>query len=405
MTSTDADDRTAPKKGSLLNRIEERKARDSGSLKDSVQGQENLRPAPAPPTRPLPPSELPQPPVDEHSQPMPPESTGPAHDSPPGGTSGKPKSGGLLSRLSSSQGVPVGNAPEQPPPQETAPETIQGPEESPEFLGEFEGPFSPDSSQSVFDESLPVSLETEQMMAEEMDQAAAETSPIWPFSGEDEPVTFMDATPSASPTGDRVMGSKVDEAMERLREKMAKVAMEFAEGKINQAQFQAIYNRYQEQRIITEQLLARDPTTDAWQQVLTEGHTVFLRARFEARVTGYTLYDNRTGQAIVAHGDFGLSADQMAHLLRGFYRATAQAFGGGMRSTVIEDGRWVIFVSGRYATGIMVFTLQPSEGQLRLVSDLHEDFERANEPALVSGDFVPEALVYPQRFLLQEPRE
>jgi hypothetical protein len=198
------------------------------------------------------------------------------------------------------------------------------------------------------------------------------------------------------------MGSRVDEALEHLREKMAKVAMEFAEGKINQAQFQAIYSRYQEQRIITEQLLARDPTTDAWQQVLTEGHTTFLRAQYEARVMGYTLHDKRSGEAIAAHGDFGLSAEQLAHLLRSFYSATVEVFGGGMRSTVIEDGRWVIFVSGQYTIGVMIYSRQPSDGQLRLVSDLHQDFERANEPALASGNLMPEALVYPQRFLLQD---
>lgn len=420
MNSMNSDDRAARKKGSLLDRIEERAIQDGRSLGGRRRGEEEAPDSERSPiTGPAP--------LEEPDGPAP-FMVSPDFDLAESAIfddeqeTPKRKAGGLLDRLSSrAESADVQpqateqplEHPSQPPldrplPQEAGTEAAEDSEDLPGFLREMEdayGSHVPAESESIFDETLPISPEAQQMMGEgepPQPATASQTPSSGPFSGGFDQITYMDATPSGLTTGDHVMGAEVDEAMERLREKMAKVAMEFAEGKINQAQFQAIYNRYQEQRIITEQLLARDPTTDAWQQVLTEGHTTFLRSRFEARVLGYTLHDNQSGDAIVAHGQFGLSAEQLAHLLQGFYSATARAFGGGMRSTIIEDGRWVLFVPGRYTTGIMIFTLQPSEGQLRLVSDLHEDFERANEPALASGNFSPEALVYPQRFLLQD---
>lgn len=404
MSSTDPNDQSKPKKESLLDRIEERRIKGGDSQSDPRSGQEPHSTSP-PVTQPFPPPPSPEEPVNEAFDAASPESSPSSEyesfaDTAP--HTPEQKSGGLLGRLSSAHDMPAGDS--LLPPTSTQPaieEIHKEDEELPDFLQEFEDAFAdqePDRSQSIFDESLPISPEEQQMMMEADESSSEiETPPsAAPFSGASNQVAFVDATPS----GDRVMGAKVDEAMERLREKMAKVAMEFAEGKINQAQFQAIYNRYQERRIITEQLLARDPTTDAWQQVLTEGHTMFLRSQFEARVMGYTLHDKRTGKIIVAHGDFGLSAEQLAHLIRSFYSATTEVFGGGMRSTVVEDGRWVVFVPGDYTTGIMVFSLQPSEGQLRLVKDLHQDFEHANEPTLASGNIDPDALVYPQRFLL-----
>jgi hypothetical protein len=417
MSSTDSNDRIARNKGSLLDRIEERSIQDGKSLGDHERREEET------PDPPMPPAARSQPPEEPGRRaPASRPDDDLSEDAPPAR-----KTGGLLDRLSRMQVEPSAErhpAPEepsevlaeQPPAPAPAQEAVEGmtedAEDLPGFLRELDDAFASQpsaESRSIFDETLPISPEAQQMMADmggaplpPSPASASEIPSTGPFSSSLDEVAFEDATPPDSPTGGRVLGAGVDEAMERLREKMAKVAMEFAEGKINQSQFQAIYNRYQEQRVITEQLLARDPTTDAWQQVLTEGHTTFLRARFEARVMGYTLQDNRTGETIVAHGHFGLSAAQLAHLLQSFYSATAEAFGGGMRSTVIEDGRWVLFVPGRYTTGIVIFTLQPSEGQLRLVSDLHDDFERANEPALASGNFAPESLVYPQRFLLQD---
>src|SRR5262245_27349023 len=72
-------------------------------------------------------------------------------------------------------------------------------------------------------------------------------------------------------------------ALENLRGKMEGVARDYAGGKLNRAQFNAIYGRYDEQRKIIERLLERDPENDAWQHVAEPGHTQFLLNHFQAR--------------------------------------------------------------------------------------------------------------------------
>src|SRR3954463_3466970 len=55
-------------------------------------------------------------------------------------------------------------------------------------------------------------------------------------------------------------------ALNTLRGKMELVSDEFAQGKINRAQFNAVYKRYSEQRTIIERLLERNPDSEAWKQ-------------------------------------------------------------------------------------------------------------------------------------------
>ena len=50
-------------------------------------------------------------------------------------------------------------------------------------------------------------------------------------------------------------------ALNTLRRKMELVSDEFAQGKINRAQFNAVYKRYSEQRTIIERLVERNPMT------------------------------------------------------------------------------------------------------------------------------------------------
>jgi hypothetical protein len=193
-----------------------------------------------------------------------------------------------------------------------------------------------------------------------------------------------------------------EEALGELREKMAQVAQEFADGKINQAQFQAIYTRYREQRAIIERLLAKDPTSDVWRQVVSEGHTGFLRAQYESRVIGYALFDNESSVVIKAHGQFNLDPDLLVPMLNSFRHATSEIFGAGMQSTQIEGGRWLVFVPGQFTTAIVIFSLEPAAEQLKTLTELHRDFETANQRALVEGDLNPDLLVYPQRTLFPD---
>jgi hypothetical protein len=90
------------------------------------------------------------------------------------------------------------------------------------------------------------------------------------------------AQPPAPPRPPEGLGDNPSAALNSLRQKMETIADEFGKGKINRAQFYAIYNRYREQRAIVERMLEKNPDSNAWKQVIgVKGHTGFLRSHYE----------------------------------------------------------------------------------------------------------------------------
>lgn len=190
-------------------------------------------------------------------------------------------------------------------------------------------------------------------------------------------------------------------ALEKLREKMSAVSEEYANGKLNRAQFQAIYQRYQEQRDITEQLLKRDPKTGAWQQVIRPGHTTFLREHFEAKVTSFAIYDIVSGQRIILTGTVQLPDAQIKSILDKLKDIIQQKGNPGSARRKLQDQRWVLFVPGIYTISVVVFSLEPAVSQIKMIEDIQNDFERANRQVLDQRILDPRQMVFPHRALFE----
>jgi hypothetical protein len=197
---------------------------------------------------------------------------------------------------------------------------------------------------------------------------------------------------------------RAEEALINLREKMAQVAAEFAEGQLNQAQFDAIYSRYSEQRDITERLLTRNPESQAWQSVVQPGLTQYLRDQFEARALSYAIYDLATGERITATGTILMKPAQVEALIARL-RDVSQARGNpGPAQKKLSDDRCVVFVPGERTIAAAIFSLSPAPAQIERIQDIHRDFERANQHALRRRDYTNSRLVFPHRALFEEKK-
>jgi hypothetical protein len=185
---------------------------------------------------------------------------------------------------------------------------------------------------------------------------------------------------------------------------MAQVAAEFAQGKLNQAQFDAIYSRYSEQRMITERLLARDPSTQAWQSVVQPGHTSFLKSHYEARVVSYAIYDRETGRLIAVTGTIQLQQAQIEAVLSRLNLVSTQRGNPGPAHKKLPNQHSVLFVPGDLTLAVAIFSLEPSAMQFQRVQDIHHDFERANQHALRRKDYSTGRLVFPHRALFEEKK-
>jgi hypothetical protein len=218
--------------------------------------------------------------------------------------------------------------------------------------------------------------------------------PAKPSTG---PLQSEPALPPTPPADD----TNPTEALARLREKSKTAAEEFAQGKINRAQFHAIYNRYSEQRRIIEELLARDPGSTAWQHAARPGHTTFLRQHFTARVLFFALFPIGQTRAIVHHGKQTPRAKDMLPVLRALPDLLKERGTLAPARKPVDGGHWLVIVPGRYTVSMVLYSLEPAREQIHKVADLHSDFEQANIHALQRGEFRPRRLVFPQRALFE----
>lgn len=189
------------------------------------------------------------------------------------------------------------------------------------------------------------------------------------------------------------------QALDQLKDKMIAVSVELAQGKLNQSQFQAIYTRYCEQKLLIEQILARDPESPTWQDVAAGGQSGFLRRQFEARILGIVLVEIQSGLALRTLGQFDLSRELLVPIVASLVGGKAAAFERGARTTLIEGGRWLGLIPGEFSACIVLFSQEPSAAQLSTVASLQRDFERINQARLITGRADPALLEYPHQAL------
>jgi len=205
--------------------------------------------------------------------------------------------------------------------------------------------------------------------------------------------------PRVPPQG-TVQPSSIEAArqyIDSIHEKIDKLVSDFAEGLINRTQFQALYSHYQEEISKVESILATQP--EAWEQVSSQGQSVMLRRQYLAHAQAYAIYDNLTGLPLGILGTFRLDPSLVIPMLSAYRSATHEIFGSSLRLTQHEDGQWLCFVSGQFTTLLAVFSNEPIQKQLQYLNDLHQHFEKANEPFLMQPINVSN-LIYPHEYFL-----
>lgn len=183
---------------------------------------------------------------------------------------------------------------------------------------------------------------------------------------------------------------------------MSKLVQEFASGVINRTQFHKLYDRYQRQIMAVAQLIAEsDPAI--WRDAISDNEdTMHIKKRLTAKAVGMCVYDNKSGMPIETLGEFAIDAELIVPMLSSYRSAAVEIFQAGMRSTEMENGQWLCFVPGSFTTLIALFSLEPSENQLKMIERMHRDFEAANKDALEGGHVDPKKLAYPFYSFVQQ---
>ncbi len=231
-------------------------------------------------------------------------------------------------------------------------------------------------------------------------------SPIRPLSpaSETPPRAAAPPKPAASPTlqtAEIAAATNPQAALGGLRQKMETIANEYAEGKINRAQFNAMYGRYSEQRAIIERLLERNPDSEAWKQVIgSRGHTGFLRHHFESQALYFMVYRISDHEPMMVGGKHSPVMEHIEPVIKQLWAMKNRPVGGVARKA-FANNLWLVVATGSYSVTLVMFMLEPSLAQAQIVRDLHADFERANLASLSRGTAWLDRMVFPQRSLVE----
>ncbi len=187
----------------------------------------------------------------------------------------------------------------------------------------------------------------------------------------------------------------VDEYLEKIEKKINRLAEEFAQGTVNREQFQQLFEHYRQERTSIQMWKESAEGSRDWREISNEGESIVIRTKHSAKVLGYAIYANESGMPLTTIGDFEIDADLAVPMLSSYRSAAKEIFGGEMRSTEIEGGKWLCFVPGSSTTMLALFTLEPAARQLKIMEDLHRLFEKANRRHLADDPIDPEALAFP----------
>lgn len=191
------------------------------------------------------------------------------------------------------------------------------------------------------------------------------------------------------------------ETLDHIREKMQRAVTDFSEGRMNRAQFNAIYGHYSEQQAIVERLIAQNPQGEAWRRAAAPGHTTFLRQHFEARALFVGVFKHGDPRPLFINGEPPNPArEQIVRILKSLW-ALDQTPKAGLARKAVGDGSWLVLATGAQAVSVVIWSLQPAQQQIERVRNTHADFERANAAAL-SRDISAKKMVFPQRALMTE---
>jgi hypothetical protein len=203
-------------------------------------------------------------------------------------------------------------------------------------------------------------------------------------------------TPSSIGDGGPSIEERAEAALSHLQVKMESAMVEFAQGRVNQAQFEAIYTRYSRQQALIETLLSSTPSTSDLEQVAKSGITAALRQEYGGTLEGMLVIETHTCQSLKTFGAFSLPNELLTPLLDGFKTLDAEAISEEAKITMIDGGRWLGVFPGEQSCAMTVFSREPAQQLVRQIAAVQRDFEKLNRAQLEPGPADPARMVYPQ---------
>jgi len=214
--------------------------------------------------------------------------------------------------------------------------------------------------------------------------------------------------------------------LQSIKDKLEVLGDDFAHGRINRAQYEELYSHYQRQKRMIENLQIAFGDSEDAKRAITEGRSLIIRRRNQARVIAFSIYSNDGRTVLYAYGKFPLDSVQVVSILSAFRDASREMpdssapilisgkgevssplpdgrttqlgslqLGADLGKIELENGRVVCLVGGEKTILLILYSIDPSPRQLDVVRQVHQDFETTNRDLLSQPEFDPEDLFVP----------
>lgn len=197
------------------------------------------------------------------------------------------------------------------------------------------------------------------------------------------------------------------EFIAKTRAKMNTLVEEFAAGKLNREQFHQLYDRYQAQ-ISGVQAVLYETDPSKWSDLLDDEHTYAIRKRLMAKAIGMAIYNDQNGTLLETLGDFSVDPLKISQLILQLTPTEAKKESvtpeEAYPKLVVEIGKddvWVMLTKGQYTTVVVIFSREPTTDQQETITQLLQDFERANGSYFLRPTVVADDLAIPFRAFIK----
>ncbi len=188
---------------------------------------------------------------------------------------------------------------------------------------------------------------------------------------------------------------------DKVQRKIQALLQEFAEGKLSQAQFDVLYDRYHSQLLLAEYAV-ESGSNEAVEMAQDVPSTIAVREAAKGKAMGLTIFHKKSGIMLEMLGDFDVPPDILNPLLVGIVPMIESGEDIGRHVERVGARAWLLFTVGHFTVVVTLFHNEPSPMQNKEIGRLHQDFEAANHVLLVGDNVNANQLAYPFVVFVQQ---
>ncbi|HVU13059.1 MAG TPA: hypothetical protein VHD90_17395, partial [Phototrophicaceae bacterium] len=155
---------------------------------------------------------------------------------------------------------------------------------------------------------------------------------------------------------------KIEAYKEETHQKIELLLEEFAQGKINREQFNAVYAHHNAKLRLADEAMHQN---DAALVQGRQGETFGIRQAYMGKAIGFLIYHNKSGMFVDTLGMFDIPPARIAPILNDFSTLMQGSSLIDRRVEHFSAKHWLLFAAGKYTTVITLFEHEPSAVQSR----------------------------------------